>query len=478
MSMHNIRFDFVCQRHVPLYEHLCNQYLDRTELSISIGTESDPQTSTTRYFIEAFATQAQLEALADDIASDFLLSVWLLNTHIERIEQHSGQRKPLAISAKSSGSPLYFCQHCQPLFGDNQQPSFGNINLHCEHCMGHEILSRDVKSLTQADIVLMANRLISHKSLPLPILGLTLWLTPPSPLTDEQAKTPTQTETRQANQYQRPHILICNPNSLNSHFIVNDSQVLALSSIEKPLICVRASSDHPSLLAPLYEIQFAENRLLVILTEVLRQKGIHWLYVSKNSDQQTSHDGVLKAPLRLAMINHQWLPITSLSNGTMPLPSTITCLHDENNYQDGHFAFRAHTTNTSIDWQVSPAEPPATVLENVITDDSSDVSTSITTSLCALNAALLRCDLTKKIRKAQFVKHAAVLYFSQHNASQIVTLDSQSQPELFFEIPKLPLSGYEICHRLSESPQKSLLDKFKQLFPAEYNQLLDAHSSR
>ena len=475
MSMHNIRFDFVCQRHVPLYEHLCNQYLDRTELNISIGAESDPQTSTTRYFIEAFATQAQLEALADDIASDFLLSVWLLNTHIERIEQHSGQRKPLAMSAKSSGLPLYFCQHCQPLFGDNQQPSFGNINLHCEHCMGHEKLSRDEKSLTQADIVLMANRLISHKSLPLPILGLTLWLTPPTSLTDEQAKTLTQTETRQANQYQRPHILICNPNSLNSHFIVNDSQVLALSSIEKPLICVRASSDHPSLLAPLYEIQFAENRLLVILTEVLRQKGIHWLYVSKNSDQQTSHDGVLKAPLRLAMINHQWLPITSLSNGTMPLPSTITCLHDENNYQDGHFAFRAHTTNTSIDWQVSPAEPPATVLENVITDDSSDVSTSITTSLCALNAALLRCDLTKKIRKAQFVKHAAVLYFSQHNASQIVTLDSQSQPELFFEIPKLPLSGYEICHRLSESPQKSLLDKFKQLFPAEYNQLLDLH---
>ncbi|UJL43733.1 hypothetical protein KDH10_001075 [Shewanella vesiculosa] len=77
--MHNIRFDFVCQRHVPLYEHLCNQYLDRTELNISIGAESDPQT-TTRYFIEAFATQAQLEALADDIASDFF-TVGLVTQH-------------------------------------------------------------------------------------------------------------------------------------------------------------------------------------------------------------------------------------------------------------------------------------------------------------------------------------------------------------------------------------------------------------
>ena len=59
--------------------------------------------------------------------------------------------------------------------------------------------------------------------------------------------------------------------------------------------------------------------------------------------------------------------------------------------------------------------------------------------------------------------------------AKLSTLDSQSNPELFFQLPTLPTSGYEICHSLSESPQKSLLDKFKQLFPAEYNQLLDLH---
>jgi hypothetical protein len=508
--MHNIRFDFVCQRHVPLYEHLCNQYLERNEFNISIGAESEPQTSKIRYFIEAFATQAQLEALADEIASDFLLSVWLLDTHIQRIEQHSGQRKPFKIKPLYSGLPLYFCQHCQPQFGDNQHPSFGDINLQCHHCMGHEKLSRDEKSLTQADITAMANRLLSHKSLPLPILGITLWLTPPAaifsstiqsstilPSTISQNADDQRINSSQTNapitaitttiKYQRPRILVCNPNSLNSHFIVNDSQVLALSSIEKPLLRVRPSSDHPSLLAPLYEIQFAENRLLVILTEVLRQKGINWLHVTHDIDLNTSQEALLNKPLRLASVNQQWLPITTLGNGTIPLPTNVTCLHDEHHYQDDLHTFMVQSSTTDINWRVSdndakpsnsrsasPLAVPA-VLASSCADDSSTITNDITTSLCALNAAVLRCDPNKNHHKAQFVKHAAVLYFSQHNTCQIVTLDSQSKPELFFQLPTLPTTGYEICHSLSESPQKSLLDKFKQLFPAEYNQLLDLH---
>ncbi|WP_137227227.1 hypothetical protein [Shewanella sp. MEBiC00475] len=179
MSMHNIRFDFICQRPVPLYEYLCNQYLDRTELNISIGSELYPQTSKIRYFIEAFATQAQLEELADDIASDFLLSVWLLDTHIQSIEQHSGQRKPLDLKNNNSDLPLYFCQHCQPIFGDNQQSLFADINLQCEHCKGHNKLCRELKSLTRHDIMALADRLFTDKSLALPVIGTTLWLTPP-----------------------------------------------------------------------------------------------------------------------------------------------------------------------------------------------------------------------------------------------------------------------------------------------------------
>jgi hypothetical protein len=479
MSTHNIRFDFVCQCPVLLYEHLCNQYLDRSELNISIGAETDPQTSTVRYFIEAFATQGQLEKLADDIASDFLLSVWLLDTHIERIERHSGQRKPFKISAHYQGLPLNFCQYCQPQFGDNQHPSFGDINLQCDHCKGHEKLSVEQKSLTRADIAAMVVRLLTQQSLPLPILGITLWLLPPKRLhdsvtpTDNTQLTPMSPSRDTITNYQRPRILVCNPNSLNSHFCVTDSQVLALSSIEKPLVRARSTTDHPSLLAPLYDIQFAENRLLVILTEMLRQKGVNWLHVSTEIDPLFSEDALLNEPLHLASINQHWLPITTVQSGTMLLPTNVTCLHDKNSFIESKHQFLVNTTKTAIEWQVNEYHPLLSALAMPAAEGPSDVGSDITTSLCALNAAVLRTDPKEKHRKPQFVKNAAVLYFSQKNPCQIVTLNEQSEAELFFEIPTLPASGYDICHCLSESPQKNLWDKFKQLYPTEYNQILD-----
>jgi len=470
MSMHNIRFDFVCQRPVPLYKHLCNQYLNRSELNISIGAETDPNTSTISYFIEAFATQPQLESLADDIANDFLLSVWLLDTSIKRIESHSGQRKPFQISDHYQGLPLYFCQHCQPQFGDNQHPSFGDINLQCDHCKGHHKLSREEKSLTRTDIVAMADRLLTQQSLPLPLFGITLWL---SPSAENMPLTAVSPASDAIKHYPRPQILVCNPNSLNSHFCVTNSQVLALSSIEKPLIRARSSSDHPSLLAPLYDIQFAQNRLLVILTEVLRQKGVHWLLVSTDIEPQANQDSLFDEPLRLAGINQHWLPITTVQSGTMPLPTNVTCLHDENNYITTKHKFLVKTTKTAIEWHVNKFSPISSPLVMSPASDESDVGSDISTSLCALNAALLRTDPNERHRKIQSVKHAAVLYFSDKNACQIVTLDGQSEAELFFEMPTLPASGYEICRCLSESPQKNLLDKFKQLYSAEYNQILD-----
>ncbi|GGQ07298.1 NiFe hydrogenase [Shewanella litoralis] len=474
MSMHNIRFDFVCQRPVPLYAHLCNDYLQRTELAISIGMEHRQDSGGICYFIEACAQQAELETLADDIASDFLLSVWLQKTEIKRIEAKTGQTKPFDVK-QHQGLPLYFCQHCQPQFGDNQHPHFGDINLACDHCKGHYKLSRELKSLTHLDIAAMANNLLNEKTLALPMLGISLALSP----SNQQA------------QYQRPRILVCNPNSLNSQFCVSDSQVLALSSIEKPLLRVRPCSDHPSLHAPLYEIQFAENRLLVILTEMLRQKGVHWLYVNQDAVDNTKMD----LPLRLASIGHYWLPITHLTDGNIPLPNNLTCLHDENHYKTSQHKFLVKSTKHLLEWHVvtipklsqaklslakeALTKPTHTLMEpahhNTLEHaiDKGEPGKDISNSLCALSAGLLRHNINEHHTKAQFVKNAAILYFNKHHPSQIVTVDGHSEPELFFELPMLPGSGYEVCHSLSDSPQKNVLDKFKQLHPREYNQLLD-----
>lgn len=453
MTMHNIRFDFVCQRSVPLYEHLCNQYLQRKQCSITIGIEHQHDTGAMCYFIEAYAQQAQLEALADDIAADFLLSVWLIKTEIKRIECKTGQTKPFVVQ-QHQGLPLYFCQHCQPQLGDNQHPHFADINLICEHCKGHYKLSHEQKSLTKFDLLAMANHLLQDKTLALPMLGITLGLTPNKSYT----------------QYRRPRILVCNPNSLNSQFCVSNNQVLALSSIEKPLLRVRPASDHPNLNAPLYEIQFAHNRLLVILAEMLRQKGVHWVYVNQ--------DGIDKAkmapPLYLASITQGWLPLTTETDGSMPLATNLTCLHDENSYETATHKFLVKCSQRELAWHVKslPAAPSSSTMASQTTKQS-DTSSDISLSLCALSAGLLRHDIDDHHGKPQFVKQAAVLYFSQAHPCQIVNVDDKSEAALFFELPHFSQNGYALCHQLSDSPQKNVLDKFKQLYPSEYNQLLD-----
>ncbi|MCL1104560.1 NiFe hydrogenase [Shewanella algicola] len=451
MRNHTIRFNFVCQRPVPLYTHLCNQYLHLDKLNISIGREQNADTGAICYFIEACAPQAELEELADNIAEDFLLSVWLQHTEIKRIDTKTGSTNAFVVK-HHKGLPLSFCQHCQPQFGDNQHPFFGDINLPCEHCKGHYKLSRELKSLTKADIGAMANSLLASKELVLPMLGLQLSLSSSkASLTD----------------YQQPRVLICNPNSLNSQFCVSDSQILALSSIEKPLLRVRPCSDHPNLHAPLYDIQFAENRLLVILCETLRQKGIHWVYVNQ-VDTVNPH---MTPPLRLAGVAQYWIPTSELQSGKIALPSNLTCLHDEYHYQTDQHKFLAKSTADQLQWQVVKLHEPQTLCA------APDNATHINYSLCALSAGLLRHNEHEHHNKTQYVKNAAVLYFSRHHASQIVTVDSQSDAELFFQLPTLPNSGYEVCHSLLDSPQKNLLDKFKQLHPAEYNQLLDLHFS-
>ncbi|GMA81824.1 hypothetical protein GCM10025855_13570 [Shewanella glacialipiscicola] len=94
--MKNIRFDFTCSRQVPLYAHLCNQYLNYDALNINIGCDGQNNVGQHNYFIEALGEQAQLEQLADAIATDFLISAWLIDSSIKVIDEHQGV-KPYSI---------------------------------------------------------------------------------------------------------------------------------------------------------------------------------------------------------------------------------------------------------------------------------------------------------------------------------------------------------------------------------------------
>ncbi|QYK02978.1 NiFe hydrogenase [Shewanella psychrotolerans] len=421
--MKTIKFEFTCSRQVPLYAYLCNQYLNYNSLNITVSYQQGC------YTIEADGEQADLESLADAIADDFLISVWLTDSRIALVDKTIGSKKELQNAAIEQE----FCQRCAPLFGDNQSTQFGDIALACECCHGELRISPDYRGLTAADIQALCNKLMTNGEVTLAgNLPITLYLKEPSLNTNDINH--------------RPRLLICNPNTLNAQFHLCDRQVLALSSIEKPLITVRPISDHPKLNAPLYDLCFAYNRLLIVIAERLRQQGIDWLFID---DSQKSTP--------LAFIDGAWAEIDHTGPSTISLTSKVKALHDE-----------AIVESHGNHYLASNKKALFTVKQLTGQHDLSQSTplelTNTEYGLCALHSIYLEHGINK---------HCAILYFSQYHGGQIQSIDGKGESELFFALPELPQSGYEIYHQLEQSPQKQVLDKFKQRYPDDYLRLLD-----
>ncbi|MCW3173796.1 NiFe hydrogenase [Shewanella subflava] len=450
---HIIQFEFICLKSVPLYEHLCQLYARSTEISINFGIVTDEQQHV-HYFIEAYAEQAELEHLADNIAADFLLSVWLIDTNIQRMSEP--QFPISAIQEQTRPAPLLFCQHCQPLFGDNQSPHFGKIDLVCHHCHGETELTAAQRGLTQHDIHAMVDTLLTKGELALNSEALMLSIKEPLQPTINQ---------NQAS-YIRPHILICNPNTLNAQLTVNDYHVLALSSIEKPILTLASCDKQHSLEncthAVRYDVQFAYNRLLQVICERLRQKGINWVYLSPLTEVEN-----LTPALRLARVNQHWIEIGKTS--TTEIKIAAACLHQQSIFSNSTIDYIAEDKSTSnrLPYQVHLSCAPLqhTELSSLSSVQMPHKNIEQHLGYRALLGCLSNCP--------DKPKHAAVLYFSQQQISEIATIDGQSQYECFFNFAEIPQNGYEICHQLLSSKQAPLLVKYKQQFPQSYLRLLD-----
>lgn len=467
--MKNIRFDFTCSRQVPLYAHLCNQYLNYDALNISIGCDGQHDFGQHSYFIEAQGEQTQLEQLADAIAADFLISAWLIDSSIKAIDEPQGGKTLLPFPQSGSSPAIVpFCQHCYPLIGDNQSAKFGTLDLICPCCKGETQLTPAQKALTLSDIKALAQGLLTQGPLTLAAADdLQISLTPfEQPLSE------------------RPQLLICNPNTLNAHFCLNDAQVLALSSIEKPLICARPTQEHDKLSAPLYDICFAYSRVILVLGEVLRQKGVDWVYIKGPHNrpklawvdgawaQIASHDlGSTQAqtkhfiapePLREKVSLHgyqaQWQAAKRSRSHQGELSVAVLAQSSEAAHAANTFAANAGADNTGV----TNGE-----IEHAGTPHASD-----TENHTIADAALFSALLKGKFTSHRQAKNAAVIYLSHTHASQIVTCDNKGDTELFFALPELPDNGYEIFHQLDSSPQKAVAQKFKSLFPEDYLKLL------
>jgi hypothetical protein len=428
-----LRFEFDCSKQVPWYGYLCNQYLNYQKLNLTIGLlairhqadshleQQKKPVITWRYLLEAEGEQAQLEQLAEQIAADFLISVNLLDSRILLATERLGDNKPIDVTA----AQLPFCQHCQPRLGDNQHADFANLTLTCEHCHGEQATKSlaKVAGLQRQDIQQLAMRLLE---------GETLFLD------DVNGKL---VVSRQAIGSGRQQLLVCNPNPLNSLFQVSDNEVLALSSIEKPLLLLRPTAA-AKLPAPLYEVGFAASRLQLVLTEFLRVKGVDAIYCHRENQQALyAHMLGMDIPVRAPMV------ILNQAKLGQPLPET---LHDSARF--GQYVAKAS----------GKRQQQLTVS---LSDDE-----SIWDSTEASNAA--QCALLGIAAEDGSSNNLGLLYFSDEYCSQLLTSDDKGNVSCFMQIPELPVHGREIVAALEASPQQGVFAKFAEQYPELYQRLM------
>lgn len=406
-----IQFSFTCSRPVPFYAQLCNDYLANQQVEITIDYNKN------RYLIEAVGTQSQLEALADQIAKDFLLSIWLIDSSIKEIRHREGRIVPLITASHH----LPFCSYCEPAFGDNQSELFGEVAITCSHCHGETSVDA---TINYQQIKQWAETVINtgHVSFSLPLAN------------NQQHEFHLSRGAITAAQHQRQQIIICNPNNVPMHFIVPSLHVLALSSLEKPRVIVRAKHHHSQLDQPLYDLCFSYNRVLTVLTEILRVRGIDYLHIETNHQQ----------PL-IARINKGWSQISSdpVINPIAPFKS-VEPLHD-----------RACVNGINAYWSKRR-------IQFDYQANHSDDAPAHALPICALHAGMLESGVGR---------HSAAIYFGRYAAGEIVSQDKFTRTDTFLVMPTLPHSGSEMIAVLAASEQAEVLAKFKHQIPVSYNAL-------
>lgn len=461
-------FDFYCTQPVPFYQHLCNLYVsDKTlsacDISIQSGYLKGEQKGQYRYRIEAQGTQAELESLAENIALDFLLSAHLIQANITPLESPSGNKQVQAFASQITTSNKFwkksqsvdkaiyehthldYCQRCTPIFGDNQSPKFGEFNLECPYCQGHQAYLEQTDSeqnITTDQIQTWAQALLADKTVELTLQGELLTLS-------------RSLDSFHCSQQNRPTVIICNPNTLADNFKATHEQVITLSCLEKPSLTLPTQEKIQEQFAniPSFDVRFAYSRVLIILTEYLRQKGIDWIYYQTN-----------QVIPKMAFINQQWVYQSLPYSTQFHAPET---LHD----QAQSLGYQAQTKKDLIEVELN-------------TKAASTPFDTLTQAHNALYATQLAKTLPNK-------NDLALLFFSEHFSNQIITSNQiadngrikKDSPTSALVWPTLPTSGVEIIQQLRASiapsiegnllTQHTVVDKYQHVFPDRFATLAD-----
>ncbi len=197
------------------------------------------------HVLEAEGEQAELESLADTIATQIPLSLFLTEHRVEAVEEMIGSQEPLEDLSEVSDIP--YCPACYQVIA-NRMPD----SLECDVCGG--VIDLEDDRYRWADG--LADLFVSDGSVSIETVKRHSRLTRAG-------------ETQQ--------IVICDPDAASKHFVMTPGELEALASVEKPMVRLKpklqARAEY-GLEHPFYDVRFADSKMMLLACDALQRKGV------------------------------------------------------------------------------------------------------------------------------------------------------------------------------------------------------------
>lgn len=262
-----IAFKFQYLHDNGLFARLLERVREKSDLVLSLYEEMS------YHVIEASGDQGELERLAELISSLIPQSLFLLEHHIEELDEE-GEGKPLV--KKSHAVP--YCPECQNRIIRTYDPfetcnvcGFSESEMSLKQL--NTVLKTDFKSAKEL-FVYAAQRLIDDKKLQL--------------MTYNGIRTFSLLNSGEQND---DGIMICDPSELSGSFLITQDELDTLMMIEKPSmrlkpkLTFRAEND---LQRAFYPVFFADDKITLALSLALRDKGLFAVYCDKVPSLRTA----------------------------------------------------------------------------------------------------------------------------------------------------------------------------------------------
>ncbi len=258
LLMH-IAFKFHYTHENGLFSRLLNRIKSLSSFPLSLHRDGS------HYTIEASGDQQELEAVAEQISLLVPRSLFLQNYSIEEIGAKSNSDDLLAEDVSYK---IPYCPECQAKVTDSLNPfepcsvcGFTETLLSMDELYAFTGLSSHTDKIF---FTLLAERLIERGKLILPTFnGVRRFAL------------------LNSSQMSNEGILFCNPADISDDFVITSGELEAMMMVEKPVVRLKPKLKFRSeyeLNMPFYHVLFADDKITLALSEVLKRKGVDAVY--------------------------------------------------------------------------------------------------------------------------------------------------------------------------------------------------------